>query len=231
LGRGDDGAALVEAAMVFPVLFAIILAIMELGIALSIYSTTSDTVRAGGRQASVSGSDALSDQQVLVKMSANAAVIPKGEIDFIVIWHAATTGQQPPTGCLLSASTPNATSVGVSDAGVDAVGACNVYQKPASTGGAFDQALDKVSGKDHTYFFGCTGLADPKAGQKVDCNWPGKDRRVTTTVRTNPTPHAADYVGVYMKVNHSYITRIIGTTQTVSDSVIALIEPQGYSAS
>jgi hypothetical protein len=79
-----------------------------------------------------------------------------------------------------------------------------------------------------TYYFGCEGLSDPAAAHKLDCSWPGKNRRVLTSPRGSATPHASDFLGVYIRVNHTYYTSMLGSTLTITDQGINLIEPEGY---
>jgi hypothetical protein len=82
------------------------------------------------------------------------------------------------------------------------------------------------------YYFGCQGATDPAANQKVDCNWPGRNRRALTSARTTTgTPRPTDFVGVYIRVAHAYYTTMFGSTLTITDRGISLIEPQGYDTS
>ena len=139
--RGDGGAVLVEAAVVLPLLFMLVFGVLEIGSALKSYSGAANAVRAGGRMASVAGNDADADRAILARMALESTGIPDGEIEYVVIWHASSTREQPPAACRPAAQgSPNLVSVGVSDGGNDAVGACNIYHRPAAPGGAFDMA-------------------------------------------------------------------------------------------
>jgi hypothetical protein len=79
-----------------------------------------------------------------------------------------------------------------------------------------------------TYYFGCAGSTDPLSSQKVDCKWPAVNRRVKTTPRSATTQIPPDFVGIYIKVKHMYYSRVIAKQLTITDSGIALLEPQGY---
>lgn len=83
------------------------------------------------------------------------------------------------------------------------------------------------------WWFGCTGPGDAAASHKVDCNWPGKNRQVLVAPRDDPPSPGEtgkpDYLGVYIRAEHSYITGILGDTLTITDSGVNLLEPQGYS--
>ena len=212
---GDRGAVVVEAAIVLPLLFMIVFGVLEIGSALKSYSGAANAVRAGGR------------------MATEAAGIPDGEIEYIVIWHASSTGEQPPPGCRPTAlSSPNSTSSGVTDGGNDAIGACNVYHRPADPGGAFDMATGEAA-QVPNYYFGCTGPTDPLWSNKVDCLWPSKNRKTTITPRGEAPPAGQtgqpDYVGVYIRAQHGYVTGVLGDDLTITDGSIYLLEPQGYS--
>jgi hypothetical protein len=224
---------LVEAAIVLPILFMLVFGVLEIGSALKSYSGAANAVRAGGRMASVAGNDADADRAILERMAREATGIPDGEIEYIVIWHAASTGEQPPAGCRPQVlGSPNSTSAGVSDGGVDAIGACNVYHRPADPGGAFDMATGQAA-QPASFYFGCTGQFDPLWSNKVDCQWPAKNRKTTVTPRGSAPPAGEtglpDYVGVYIRAQHDYVTGVLGDSLTITDGSIYLLEPQGYS--
>jgi hypothetical protein len=227
----DRGALTVEAAFVLPILLFVMFGIMEFGGSLKTYSATAGAVRSGGRVAAVAGSDPMVDGLVLTRIAQELGT-DKSFAELVVIWHATGPGDPVPAGCLPSGPyTPNMTSVGVTDGGTDALGACNVYIAPAGAGGAFAMAGGTAT-QPASYYFGCQGSADPAFGQKVDCKWPGKNRRVLTSPRnTTAVPRSTDFVGVYVRVNHSYYTTMFGSTLTITDRGISLIEPQGYDTS
>jgi len=213
---------------VLPVLFVLVFGVMEIGGALKADSTAANAVRSGARMASVAGSDGLADQQILARMAQESAAFGKGEIEYIVIWHATGPGDTVPNGCKQSSpTTPNQTSVGVSDGDSDALGACNVYIRPDAAGGAFDMATGRAA-QPITYYFGCTGPSGPAT--KVDCKWSPTNRRVVSTPRLQTPFNPPDYLGVYLQAKHKYYTGILGQTLTVTDSGITLLEPQGYSS-
>lgn len=229
--RQDRGAVLVEAAIILPLLFTLVLGILEIGSALKSYSGTANAVRAGGRMASVAGNIADADRAILERVATEATGISDGEIEYVVIWHASATGEQPPAACRPAPqSSPNFTSAGVSDGGTDAIGACNIYHRAADPGGAFDMATGDAANPPD-FYFGCTGASDPQAGNKVDCRWPAKNRKTTVTPRgVNPLV-PPDYVGVYIRAEHGYVTGILGDSLTITDGSVNLLEPQGYSVS
>ena len=199
---------LVETAVILPFLFVMIFGIMEVGSVLKSYSGASNGVRAGGRMASVAGNDVDADRAILERMATESAGVAD-EIEYIVIWHATSTGEMPPAVCRPAPQPlPNTQSVGQAGA---AGAACNIYHRPAADGGAFDMARGRAT-EDPEFYFGCTDSA--QATTKVDCFWKARDRKTTVTPR-NQTPPAGqsatpDYLGVYIRAEHKYITGIIG---------------------
>jgi hypothetical protein len=229
--RAERGAVTVETALVLPILLFVMFGIIELGGALKSYSATAGAVRAAGRIATVAGADPMSDAAVLKRVSEELAT-EDGPVDLVVIWHATGPGDPVPAGCLPSAPyTPNTSSVGVTDSGTDALGACNVYVHPSGAGNAFAMANGTAT-QPAAYYFACQGASDPSANQKLDCKWPGKNRRTLTSPRsTTAVPRSTDFVGVYIRLVHSYYTTMFGASLTVTDRGISLIEPQGYDTS
>lgn len=222
--RGDRGSVLVEGAIVLPLLFTLVFGVLEIGGALKTYSGASNTVRAGGRAGSVAGNDAMADQYMFERMAQEAAGIADREIEMIIVWHAAGPGEAVPAACVSaagSATAPNTSSVGQTGSK-----ACNVYIRPADPGGAFAMAKG-LAAQPAAFYFGCTGPSDPLAANKVDCNWSPRDRKVQISPRGTPVLRP-DYLGVYIRAKHSYITGVLGDTLTVTESGTTLLEPDSY---
>jgi hypothetical protein len=234
--RGQRGSVLVEAGLVLPLLTFLLLGVLEVGGLIKSYSSAANSVRAGGRMASVAGNESSADQMILARMSRESVGLSGGELDFVIIWHATGPGDTVPSGCLgiaNSSTSANTTSLGVSDGGNDAMGACNVYIRPQASGGAFDMASGRLSNPPD-YYFGCTGGSDPTAGHSVDCRWPAQNRKTVISPRVMPPGYTEaqrlrpDYVGVYMQVSHHYLAGILGNTRTITDSSINLLEPSNF---
>jgi hypothetical protein len=222
--QGDRGSVIVEASLILPLLFLVIFGVIEIGGSLKSYSSVSNGVRAGGRMASVAGNNASADRMILERVAQEAAGIGKGEIEYVMVWHATGTGTPPPSQCLRAVPpTPNQSSQGRT-----VTGSCNIYFLPQAAGGAFDMATGRAA-QPASYYFGCTGTSDPLATQKVDCFWPGKDRKITSTPRGITPVQSPDFVGVHVRAKHRYYTGILGSTLTITDSGVNLLEPQGYS--
>jgi len=229
----DRGAVLVEASVVLPVLMFLIFGVIEVGGLLKSYSSTANSVRAGGRMASVQGAEALADQAIMERMATEAVGLGRGEIQYVIIFNANGPDGTVPAGCVSAAealSAPNTSSVGVSDGGTGAVGACNVYVRPQAAGGAFDMARNRLANPPD-YYFGCNGPSDPGVGHRVDCRWPSRNRHTTVSPRVlapGETRLVPDYLGIYIKVEHRYLAGILGSTRILTDSTVNLLEPDSF---
>lgn len=227
----ERGAALVEATIVLPILLFLMFSIIEMGGVMRSYSGTASAVRHGGRTASLAGADPMSDARILEEVAGELESTGDDEVLLVVIWHAEGPGDTVPLACLpVDLSTPNTSTVGDDGVAPGGIGACNVFVKPGATGGAFAMA-GGVADQPADYYFGCAGPSDPDVSHKVDCMWPATTRQVLTSPRGSATPTATDFVGVYVRVRHDYYTGALGSSVTITDKSITLIEPQGYKLS
>jgi hypothetical protein len=223
---GDAGVAIVEAAIAVPLLLVLVFGFIELTGAVRAYATAESAVRSATRAASVAAADPLADRAILARLRAESAPLGPDVIDFVVVWHASGPGERLPAPCRpASYAVPNAQSLGVTDGGVDAVGACNIYLRPGAPTGVF-QKLDLPVAE---LPFGCAGSADPLAASRVDCRWPAQNRRVVATPRTVLGPGIpTDFVGVFVQYRHQRLVGLFGQTMTITESAVNLIEPRAY---
>ncbi len=100
---GEGGAAIVEMAMLLPILLMLVLGVFELGAAFKSYLTTSNAVREGTRLLSARGTDEMADCQALVK-AVDALTLANGfeALDRIEIFQA-----DPEDGSAYGPSTTN----------------------------------------------------------------------------------------------------------------------------
>jgi Flp pilus assembly protein TadG len=110
--RREDGVALVEFALVGPVLLLLVMGLLEFGLAWRDSLTISTTARAGARIGSQLGNDRLSDYEILKGMQAAVADIPNASIQQLVVYKSATADGSVPAACTASGSQ---------------AGVCNVY--------------------------------------------------------------------------------------------------------
>lgn len=237
-GRRDDrGATMAEAAFVTPVFILLIFGIIEFSGYVAARTGANAAVKAGARMATVAGSDAMADREILNRMDAEGAglVAANDDIEEVKIWRASGPDEEPPAVC---------------EASTD----CNLYGQPNGPGGAYFLAGQPLStDPDQTppvnpnnadcYFGFDRGLdngADCLDGDRLDQGWPTKARRTlersptNTSCPSSPTPssppecQSTDYVGIWIKVRHDFWTGLFGDSVTVTSKTIAKIEPQGY---
>lgn len=186
--RDDRGAVIVEAAVIAPLFFLLLFAILEFGIAMRSYLALSNAVRDGAREASVEANETDADYSAVNLVGSAGAVIPDGRIQRIVVYHAAGPGAEPSAGC--KAGIPSSTP------GQE----CNVY-----TAADFGRAATD---------FGC----DPVV-PSPDRFWCPSDREIA---RSGPP----DWVGVWMQIDHPWVTGLFGSGLTMTDHQVLRIEPR-----
>lgn len=116
-GRGERGAVAVEAALVTPVLFLLVLGIIEMSLYMRDVISTTSSVRTGGRVASVSAGAgpgvcqasanpppcSPSNTPALAQAAADAiqragAAMPKQQIQYVLVYKANPQGYPMPVG-------------------------------------------------------------------------------------------------------------------------------------
>lgn len=217
----NRGVAIVEAAFITPVFFALVLGIMEGGLYMKDYLSMSNAVRAGARSASAAGADGEADLYTLFDISNEAAALGGNQIQYVVIYKA--------TGPGASLTAVNATCA----AGTSVNNVCNVYY-PADIAKAVAQVQEVsaqadavAAGQTRTLnadkiWFGCL-TSGVHANASPDRFWcPG----TRADARTSNNKAGPDYVGVWMKVNHGWVTKMFGNTSTMTDQSVIQIEPR-----
>lgn len=175
---------MIEAAIVTPIFFALVFAIVELGFAMNDNLAVAHATRAGSRVASASGNDLFTDYAILRSIDRESAALDHTQIKRIVVYKATGPGAGPTPGC---------------KGGIPSLGECNVYT-------AADLTKPKTD-------FGCD------VNQDLDEFWCPNTRDVILKGGT-------DYVGVWMKVEHPYVTKMFGSSVTFTDSSVIRLEPR-----
>lgn len=112
----ERGATLVEFAVVAPLFFALIFAVIEFGLAFNSYLGVANTSRTSARVASAMANEPEADYAVLRSVVKSSSSMVRGEIQRIVVFRAATPDSPVPADCRTA-------TVGV-------FGSCNVYLPP-----------------------------------------------------------------------------------------------------
>lgn len=199
--RGERGSVLVEAAFITPVLFFLLFSILEFGTAFRDYLAVANTTRDGARAASVFGNDSSADFDILQSISNASNVIDRRDIQRIVIYKATGPNSPVPTACTTA-------TVGI-------INSCNVYSA---------NAMDLAESE-----FGC------RADRNLDRYWCPTATTVTSPAQTgrkvamSGSNGPPDYIGVWIKVNHIWVTGLFGRSLTFTDSTVMRMEPQAAS--
>lgn len=183
--RSNRGVAVVEAAFVTPIFFALVLGVIELGLIMNNYLGLAHSVRAGARVASASGNEIFADYGIMASVKREAAALGDDQIQLVVVYKAEAFGSAPTATC---------------QGGTSVVGVCNVYT-PA------DLALPKED-------WGC------RPDRNIDRYWCPTTRKVTLT------GDGTEFVGVWMKIEHDWVTKLFGSTTTLTDSSVIRLEPR-----
>ncbi|MCD9622651.1 TadE family protein [Rhabdothermincola salaria] len=198
--RGDHGVAIVEMALVSPILFTLLLAVFEYGLVYRDILTAADAASDGARVGSQQGNDVLvtgatADYTIVDAVRMGLAGLDPESIERIVVYQAG-----PPSDGSPLSQVPAACRTGGSSTAAD----CNVYL-PAT---AFVAIQD-----GDVEFFECVDAGDPA------CGWD------PTTRVDGPTVADIEYLGVYVEVRHDYLTGLFGSAFDIERASITRIEP------
>jgi len=202
---GDEGAALVEAAFVTPVLLFLLLGILESGLLFRTYMTLSASTQDGARTAAILGNDPGTDYEIISDVKKAMGAIPRDQILNLVVFKAVAT---PPSASVAPAACANS----VVRTQVTGSAPCNTYVPLTD----WDADLFPLVNKP---LYNCTATGYSR-GYCPD----------TRSVAVNPDPPGPDYLGIYISVNHKYISKLFGSTKTLSETTITRLEPQKLSA-
>ncbi len=115
-GNRQRGAALVEFALIAPVLVLITAAIFEFGLAFRDSMTLSNALRSGARVGSNAGRERQADYTILKSVEAAMTEFPTARVERIIVYKASTTNSAVPAACMAVSGSGGVT------------GSCNVYQ-------------------------------------------------------------------------------------------------------
>jgi hypothetical protein len=202
---GDSGSALVEAAVISPVLLFLVFGIFEYGLIYRDWLTVSDAAADAARIGAVLGPDEVrqednsvvnADFKIVKAVREATAGIDPDWIERIVVFKVG-----PP-----SLGSPEDQLVEPCKNGIDGIpGVCNVYfTRPAFLA---------VQETDPDYF-DCDVWAESPA-----CDWAPRTRD------EGPRAEDIDYLGIWIKVNRPYVTGLFGDDFEVSTAVSLRLEP------
>lgn len=187
----ERGVSVVEAAFVTPVFFVLIFGVLEMGLLVNSYLSTSNMTRTSTRVASAVGDQYEADLAILNSVTSGDSMMVSGTLRTVVVFLASGPDAEVPAAC-------KAASV---------VGSCNRYTGADLAGSL---ALPPESTQ-----FGCGPAAQ-------DRFWCPNDRKRDLQGPKSPP----DHVGVWIEVEHRYLTGIFGRTFTITDQVVMRMEPK-----
>lgn len=196
--RDDRGASLLEAAIITPVFLLMVFGLLEYGMVIRDDLTVAAMTRDTARAASAFGDEQYADFKALRVAGQTARALPVEQLDRIVIFDAGGV-----SGTISDSSHP-AHPCMTSSSGIADV--CNVYtlddlQKPQSSFGC------KAGAGDLDRFW-CPMAANGQEGREVSQSGP------------------PDYIGVWVKATHPFLTGLFGESVTVTDEVVMRMEPR-----
>lgn len=197
---GEEGAVIVEFALMAPLLVVLMLGIVEYGSILRNETTIAGAVRNSARVAAQYKDDALSDKNTLISLNASLGSAQRITINRVVIYRSTSTDGAPTTNCTTSI-TPSPT-----DPRGSTTDDCNVY------------SAAQVAGATSGGTWWATG---PCSTTTWDSFWCPNDRKASLVGAKSPP----DYLGVYVSVNYTSITGLIPVTTTYTDFAVNRLEP------
>jgi Flp pilus assembly protein TadG len=198
--RSERGAGLTEMALIIPVIAVLVMGVFEFGMAWRSDITVSNALRSGTRALANTGEGRLADYNALLAVKSAMSNTPNITVTKVVIFRSATTNGSVPTQCLTaSAQTAGGVNTTVSGTPVR----CNVYS--ATRYNTF--ALSNFAGT-------------------TSCNSGSWDAVWCPTTREGSQAVGADYVGIYMEVEHDFQTGMFGDGISMDDKTIMRIEPE-----
>jgi len=180
--RGEHGAALVEAAIITPVVLLLIMGMIEFGLLFRDYLTVANTTRSGARVGSAAGSDSGADYDILQSVRGASSALDDDTIEQIIIFKATSPTGGVPEACKTTT---------VADV-------CNRYTT--------------------------SDLTRPE--NQFGCGSTAPDRFWCPAGRVDRQSGPPDWVGVYVKVRHHYVTGMFGSTRMIEDTTIMRLEPK-----
>jgi Flp pilus assembly protein TadG len=189
--RAQRGATLVEAALVLPLFFTVVLGIIEGSFLMRDYLTIANITGDAGRAASTYANDPDADFRIIQEIQGAAEAVGADHIIRVVVFKASGPDSAVPTACKTASSSQAANS-------------CNIYP----TAAFFDD--------DPTHF--TCDLSQPFSSG----GWCPTSRKVAIQGSGGPP----DYLGVYVRLQHTSITRLFGGDSVLERTSIFRLEPQ-----
>jgi hypothetical protein len=197
--RGDEGAVLVEFALVAPLLILLVFGLIDYGRLLNEQNLLVRAGQSAARTGASQGPDRFADYNILQSIEASLASLDGGDVERVVVFRASSADGTVPPACANLAIADDLSAKGVSSGSVR----CNVYSR----------AQVEYRGDVLARFPAAANCAGG-----WDASWcPTSRSRGSDT--TDP-----DFLGVYVKVGTSSLTGVVAlpTSDLTSTSVFRL---------
>jgi Flp pilus assembly protein TadG len=189
--RGDEGAALVEAAFLGPIFLLMLLGLMDEGLLFRDYLTLQNVSTVGARTVAIQPQDPGRDFETLKAIRLSALALASGAVTDVTIYKA--TGGTDSVNNHAPCTTLSQT------------GTCNHYTAA--------NIADTTTPSNKDLIYNCVNV--PTSPSKPWC----------PNIR-NASNANADYAGVWVKTTHAYVTKLFGTSATLTAESISRLEPQ-----
>lgn len=198
---GDEGAVLVEFALVLPIIALVTLGILEFGLAWRDANTVTRTVASAGRTGATLANDEFTDYELLRAVQSGFTGNDQLEIERVIVYEAAAVDGGVPQTCLDFGVPTGTGAFGVADT-------CNIYSK------------DQVDSDSLAGFRRVASATYPDwdcASGSWDAQWCPADRQ-----RARP---GADYVGVFVEAEYTTVTGLISDEVHIQRSAVYEVDP------
>jgi hypothetical protein len=108
--------------------------------------------------------------------------------------------------------------------GANAIQQISIYRASSTGGGPTStcQTTSSITDKCNTY----TASVFTQPATKFGCGTGSLDSAWCPTTRVDSQALGPDYIGVWVKTTHGFVTKLFGTSKTITDSVVMRIEPK-----
>ncbi|MEZ5243941.1 MAG: pilus assembly protein [Acidimicrobiales bacterium] len=199
--RGERGVAMVEMAIVAPLLALVIGGMVEFGMLWRDDMTASASTRAAARVASNLGDDNLADYEALLALDAGLSGLTNLNVEGVLIYNASASDGEPHPSCFDASGDP-----------VDSAGQCNYYTAAE---------LAAVSSLSCSPPGGCAEFPDDASCAS------GWATYFCPQTRSTNQGAGTTIVGVWVRIQRDYITGMLpGDGVTITDQTVMRVEPR-----
>ena len=214
-GSHERGAVLVEAAMVFMILFTIVFGVVEFSLQLKDSLSVTNAVRSAARSASADPRDTNNTYNVVAVNAETAAQAAVGATAPQVLWIYKA---DPATGY----------AIGDSPAGsFSSCTYCEIYNWDTTKTPAAWKCVSGCASNGAATSWQSYGTGTTSSAQYVCLQAPPNGSGFAAQPGTNTSGSYAgpDTIGVYVRISHKNITGLFGATKTITDHAVARLEP------